>query len=312
MVGETCPVCNTLTATLQIVGPLAQQVDVDCPACGKFCVTDLALATIRNGVEKNGYLSAVLGYHIRLMQRQSFRPNIDDALAEEFLRRGLPSVAEQADNVVLWIGDNTKPAGILPMAPYKDYAIVGANLEAGMNYLIRGLLETGLVVGGGVGTGLGLTFEGWAKYQELKKGRASSRKAFMAMPFGDSRIDRVYSVFQGAVKSAGFELRHLDEKPEAGLIDNRLRVEIQTSRFLVVDLTNENRGAYSEGGFAEGLGKPVFYTCDKEYFGKQPTHFDANHQYTVLWSFDQLQNAATKLTNAVRATLPDEAKMTDD
>jgi nucleoside 2-deoxyribosyltransferase len=104
----------------------------------------------------------------------------------------------------------------------------------------------------------------------------------------------------------------LDQQPKAGLIDNHLRVEIQKSRFLVADLTYNNNGAYWEGGYAEGLGKPIFYSYEKSFFRGKPSHFDANHSYTVLWDFENLAQAAAELKDAIRATLPDEAKMTDD
>jgi nucleoside 2-deoxyribosyltransferase len=88
-------------------------------------------------------------------------------------------------------------------------------------------------------------------------------------------------------------------------------VEIRTSRFLIADLTHENRGAYWEAGFAEGLGKPVIYTCEKSKFGVQKTHFDTNHHETVVWEKENLSEAAEKLKVTIRATLPDEAVMTD-
>jgi nucleoside 2-deoxyribosyltransferase len=44
-------------------------------------------------------------------------------------------------------------------------------------------------------------------------------------------------------------------------IDDQMRVALRTSRFVVADLTRGNRGAYWEAGFAEGLGRPVIYTC---------------------------------------------------
>ena len=50
------------------------------------------------------------------------------------------------------------------------------------------------------------------------------------------------------------------------MIDDRLRVEIQSARFLIADLTHENRGAFWEAGYAEGLGKPVIYTCEESVF----------------------------------------------
>jgi len=90
----------------------------------------------------------------------------------------------------------------------------------------------------------------------------------MAMGFSDKSAKKMFErYFKPAVANAGFELRRLDEKPRAGSIMNRLRVEIRKSRFLIADLTNNNSGAYWEAGFADGLGKPVIYTCESNSFG---------------------------------------------
>ena len=308
-----CPVCTTLTAKLRIIGPLAQKIEVDCPTCGDFALTDLADTTIRGKITQKGYLSAVLGYYIRRMQGEGKnRPTIDEKLAEDFLKRELPNAAEQRDNFILWIGDRTQLGDLLKIDVEQEYPMVGANLASGMRYILKELRRAKLLEEMSGEPAGRLTFDGWVKYQDLKKGKASGRKAFMAMPFGNARLSQVYVAYQTAVKAAGFTLDKLDERPKAGLIDNRLRVDIQTLRFVVVELTNDNNGAYWEGGFAEGLGKPVFYSCEKSYFNRKRTHFDANHLYTVLWKFDELDIAANELKNAVRATLPDEAKLTDD
>jgi nucleoside 2-deoxyribosyltransferase len=94
------------------------------------------------------------------------------------------------------------------------------------------------------------------------------------------------------------------------LIDDRLRVAIRQARFVVADLTHHNRGAYWEAGFAEGLGKPVIYTCRRDVFedGTAGTHFDTNHHLTVVWEVENLDEAAKKLTATIRSTLPDLAK----
>jgi len=86
------------------------------------------------------------------------------------------------------------------------------------------------------------------------------------------------------------------------------------SRFLLADLTHGNQGAYWEAGFAEGLGKPVIYTCEKTVFENKEhgPHFDTNHHLTVLWSEDRRHQAAIDLKATIRATLPGDAKMTDD
>lgn len=77
-------------------------------------------------------------------------------------------------------------------------------------------------------------------------------------------------------------------------------------------MTHENAGAYWEAGFAEGLGKPVIYTCEKTKFENNKTHFDTNHHTTVLWDMNDMKKTAQDLKNTIRATLPDEAKLTDD
>jgi len=105
--------------------------------------------------------------------------------------------------------------------------------------------------------------------------------------------------------------RRLDDIPKAGLIDDRLRNEIRTSRFLISDLTHENAGTYWEAGYAEGLGKPVIYTCEESKFESQKTHFDTNHHLTVIWNKDHPKEVVEKLKATIRATLPDEAKLTD-
>jgi nucleoside 2-deoxyribosyltransferase len=167
---------------------------------------------------------------------------------------------------------------------------------------------------GGPGTlKLTLKLDGWEYYENLKRGSISSRKAFMAMQYGDKELDEIVTKhFRPAVKAAGFELYRLDDAPKAGLIDDRLKVEIRTSRFLIADLTHENRGAYWEAGFAQGLGKPVIYTCEKSKFDEQKTHFDTNHNTTVVWDRNNLEKAAIDLKNIIRETLPEEAKLTDD
>jgi nucleoside 2-deoxyribosyltransferase len=134
----------------------------------------------------------------------------------------------------------------------------------------------------------------------------------MAMQYGDALLDRVYGeCFKPAVERAGFSLFRLDERPEAGLIDNRMRVDIRASRFLIADITNRNPGAYWEAGFAEGLGKPVIYTCERSRFSEHK-HFDVEHHYHVLWDADKLDAAQDELATAIRATLPSEARISDE
>lgn len=165
----------------------------------------------------------------------------------------------------------------------------------------------------GLQRGYRLTFDGWLKFEELKRNVSDSRIAFMAMDFKEPELDKIYKEhFKPAVKATGFELQSLRENPPAGLIDNRLLVEVRNARFVIADLTHKNAGAYWEAGLAEGLGKPVIYMCEEKVFEADPTHFDTNHHHTVLWNTDKPEQAIDDLKITIRATLPEEAKMVDD
>ncbi len=120
------------------------------------------------------------------------------------------------------------------------------------------------------------------------------------------------SCFKPAVAETGFQLVLLRDKPRAGPIDNHLRAEIRSSRFLLADLTTDNAGAYWEGGFAEGLGKPVIYLCEKSAFDNRGTHFDTNHCQTVIWDPNDKERGASDLKATIRATLPGEAIPADE
>src|SRR5882672_1006542 len=139
-----------------------------------------------------------------------------------------------------------------------------------------------------------------------------SRVAFMAMQYNDPILERlVDDHFRPAVAQAGFELRLLKDKPAAGIIDNRMRVEIRRSRIAVCDLTHGNKGAYWEAGFAEGLGLPVIYTCEESALKDAKLHFDTRNCQVVPWTVDQPQRAAEMLRDTIRNTLPTEASLDD-
>ena len=97
----------------------------------------------------------------------------------------------------------------------------------------------------------------------------------------------VTEVVKPAVKEGiGYGLVDLRDKSRAGVIDNIMRTEIRGAAFVISDLSHDNPGTYWEGGYAEGLGKPVVYLCEEEKFHDAETkpHFDTNYYTTILWS----------------------------
>lgn len=233
----------------------------------------------------------------------------------------LPAPPEQLEELILWLGAHqTSASELVPIRPPALSASIGvpinpAKPDSNFQWLLRQALNTELIernAGSSPQLELRLTFAGWEKYAQFRAERPESRLAFMAMKFDDADLNGVFNnCFKPAVERAGFDLRRLSDHQPAGLIDDQMRVALRTCRLVVADVTHGNLGAYWEAGFAEGLGRPVVYTCRKAEWDKEKSHFDTNHLVTIIWESDKLSEAEAKLAATIRATLPAEAKMGD-
>lgn len=231
-----------------------------------------------------------------------------------------PTPLEQLDELVLWLGQSQEgPSDRQLLNADLLSAWIGAPISVSLTPDNLGWLlnqppamEYIFVENPGSQATFRLTMPGWARFEQLKAAKVDSRFAFMAMKFGDPELDKVFETcFSPAVAEAGFELQRLIDGQAAGLIDDQMRVRLRSSRFVLADLSHGNNGAYWEAGFAEGLGRPVIYTCRKSVWqseDKKP-HFDTGHLVTIIWDPDDLPLAANQLTATIRATLPGEARM---
>ena len=234
----------------------------------------------------------------------------------------LPEPIEYVDQAVMWLAEKSRPGEPITFSAQAHRAVIGATSARGAAWAMKQAVAAQYIIGAMNPTDewmdATLTAKGWNRYAELMRDGAGSRHAFMAMKFGVPEMDAVYrDHMKSAVLQAGFELRRTDESHKsAGLIDNRMRVEIRTSRFLICDLSHGNQGAYWEAGFAEGLGRHVIYTCSREAFdnadpARRP-HFDTAHQSIVVWDPANPATAMQELKDMIRATLPAEAQLEDD
>jgi hypothetical protein len=234
----------------------------------------------------------------------------------------LPTPPEQADNLIAWIGDQqqsdySRRVTIDRANAPAVAAWIGVPITRGDLGLIGWLAasQAGALLDVEAtpdALAVSLTLAGWSRHVALRRTASESRRAFMTMKFGDAQLNQVFDrCFKPAVARAGFTLGTVLEGQPAGQIDDQMRVGIRTSRFTVADLTHGSHGAYWEAGFAEGLGRPVIYTCRKSDWEHQQTHFDTNHLVTIIWDPADLADAARRLTATIRATLPGEALAED-
>lgn len=302
-------------------------MEFSCPRCGSFRFappgkgeppTDGLAAQLDAPGVSGEIRRSNLSHIVRLQQRPNVHV-VDVRLGElksYGLDEPLPSPATLLDRFVLWIGKNQKNfMSSVPTSPGDEIvASIGASIDisgdVALGWLIRWQGTPPLMEG--APGGFRLTFAGWQRYDELRRHDDLSRSAFMAMKFDEDDVDRaVEFCFKPATAAAGFELKAVRDDQSAGQIDNQMRVALRRARFAIADLTHSSRGAYWEGGFAEGAGKPVIYTCRKEIWEKEKSHFDTNHLATIIWDPANLGDAAKQMTAMIRATLPAEAKMSD-
>ena len=313
-----CPICSfDLSAPSENTGGDATRFV--CPHCGRFTLTGPLVASLPHLVSTDSDGSAKLSHFLRRAQENGEKAILTTDATEAVLKQPLPRPREQADLLLRWVAKNVPgPGETIWLESRLHGAIIGSRSYKGFQLVLDHLFETGLFAGvqsktlGESGAHATLSFAGWERYENLRRGGAVYRKAFMAMKFGDPVLDSLLErVFKPSVKLAGFDLLKLDDLPRAGLIDDRLRVDIQASDFVVADLTHENLGSYWEAGYAEGLGKPVIYTCEKNKFEATKTHFDTNHHLTITWDADAPQSAGDRLKATIRATLPHLARQRD-
>lgn len=333
---ETCPVCRSRVSdskdvSLPIMGLHGSYIS--CPRCGDYQIESFTAKQVTD-LRLDPQSMAVLSHWIRTRFEAVKKGERNGAgnggsiilyekLVESIIKNPHASPREQADAFIRWIGDSSGVGGqYVPVDQLAIQAIVGSATYDEFRLVFEYLEDKAIIRAETTGQGRGrvlsrvlLLFAGWERYQELKRATSDSRKAFMAMQYNEAELESlVENVFKPAVKQTGFDLSVLRDNREAGLIDNKLRVDIRTARFLIADLTHRNPGAYWEAGYAEGLGKPVIYTCEKKVFEDQKSkpHFDTNHHLTILWDSTKPDDPAKELKATIRATLPAEAKLTDD
>jgi hypothetical protein len=322
---EKCPVCGRQVERLEH-DPARDAVQIDCPHCGNFALSGSLIAELP-ALLKQPDAQAKLSHALRRSQESSARPLFDRYAVEAALKQPLPRPREQADFLVRWLAVNCPGPGETVAVNYENSgAIIGAKSKEGFKLVTGHLVRSGLILSENLGihgdfnklaskgsVATALSFAGWDHYENLLRRGQVYRKAFMAMKFGDTALDNVLeNVLKPSAKRAGFDLFKLNDRPKAGIIDNRMRVEIQASDFVVADLSHDNLGAYWEAGYAEGLGKPVIYLCEKSKFEQSKTHFDTNHHLTILWDAEAPEACSEEFTATIRTTLPHIAKMDDD
>lgn len=147
-----------------------------------------------------------------------------------------------------------------------------------------------------------ITAQGWQKIDELKKEAKIVRQGFIAMAFKDE-TKPIREAFRRAMVESGYTVAIIDEKEHNNQIVPEIFYEIERSRFVVVDVTYPNYGAYYEAGYAQALGKQVIICCQEDAFKDQETrpHFDISQKCMVVWKDEA--DLVQRLKRRIEATV---------
>lgn len=141
-----------------------------------------------------------------------------------------------------------------------------------------------------------LTPVGYARVDSLQKNTANGRNVLVAMKFGDDTKELREAIRSG-IEDAKYKAIFIDEVQHNDFITPELLKYIRDSKFVVVDLSHQNNGAYFEEGYAMGLGKPVIQLCQKD----AKLHFDIAQKNTIMW--DTEESIPLMLKNRIIATI---------
>ena len=292
-----------------------------CQACGEYETTRTARLTWLDSNRLNARERAALSHQIRVADRTNGNPVLATHWLEHFASEArLPNPALQAINLIRIIGDHQSESGEGYIVDgVSDAALVGSFNKSMFDQLLADLIrrdwvvqatqsvsiQNPRVVGVLSGRPVTLSLEGWERYESERRGKENGRYGFIAMKYNEPELEvLVTGIIKPGLKDAlGYDVVDLRNVSRAGVIDNILREQIRDAAFVLVDLTHDNAGAYWEAGYAEGLGKPVIYLCERTKFDAAKTHFDTNHCTTVIWAIGEEGSFIAELSATLRRSL---------
>jgi nucleoside 2-deoxyribosyltransferase len=112
------------------------------------------------------------------------------------------------------------------------------------------------------------------------------------------QLSHVTSI-KSTISSIGWNPVIVDEVEHNDGIMDKVLASINSSAFVVAELTYQKTGVYYEAGFAKGKGLPVIHIVNREDFDN--CHFDVRHLNLIVW--ESLEELRGKLESRILATI---------
>lgn len=147
-----------------------------------------------------------------------------------------------------------------------------------------------------------ISSKGLQRIEELTREGNALNQGFIAMSFAPE-VEYIAESIKKAIIDSNYLPMIINEKEHNNQIVPEILHEIDNSRFLVMDVTKQNFGAYYEAGYALGKGKEVIICCKKEVFDNKNSkpHFDILQKSLVIWNDEE--DLVQKLIKRIKATV---------
>ncbi|MCQ2530127.1 MAG: nucleoside 2-deoxyribosyltransferase [Lachnospiraceae bacterium] len=308
-----CPLCGR-NAQIQFNGPLNQNSTVKCDNCGMYRLTDVTEDKLYSFPHKH----IISGYTKENWNKKNIvyikSDDLDSIVNSPIVPK---SIEDKLIKLISWMYRKSEYYGQQIEIP-SEPAIAYAKNEEELIALIHFAVDYGLVEN--IGKNLNpfdssytLTLKGYKNCELINIKDDTSNSAFIAMWFSSE----MKNVYDEAIKPAienpecGYKAFRVDNYEHNNDITDEIIAGINRSHFVVADMTGYRGGVYYEAGYARGLGKPVIYTCRKDWFDgelapdgttiKEKIHFDINHLNVIVW--ENPEELKEKLISRIKATI---------
>lgn len=291
---KTCPICKLENQPVNLP-KIYDKVTYNCSRCGSFVLTGTAEA-----MADNRPINPKLSAWIRdRYEKRADIPEINSNSLEE-IPASLPNYSPSDKQLILLRNIERKskyPGDEIQINPKFDVPLAWASEPQEFNYFLQSLIERGLLKIISKSHYM-ITPKGWDYLEERASQLEERTQVFVAMSFSDEMKPSWDKALKIAIEEAGYKAYRIDVEPHIDRIDAKIITEINNSRFLVADVTEQKRGVYFEAGYALGLGLPVIWCVRKDDL--ENIHFDTRQYNHIIWeSEDQLREQLYYLICAV-------------
>ena len=304
-----CQFCNS-----KATSKLLQNSDyrmIDCPLCGKYIDNYFF-----DEIDNKNIISTFLFYNKKSDKEFNY---LGDDRYYDFLKKNAHSATifkitpeiintykymtftEKVNYIILYLGNKSRYMGDVLQIPVNEFISAtftirfkkdgkkyeDADIRQQIHTILQYLNDSGLVDScsdAGDNIFLMVSTKGWQLIDGLQKSTAFGKKVFIAMSYAKG-TESTREALKTGISKAGYTPILIDEVTHNHQIVPEMFKQIRDSKFLVIDVSVPNNGAYYEAGYALGQGKEVIFCCKKETFEDKDNrpHFDVSQKQMIVW-----------------------------